>query len=814
MNTDKAFSAFLEIKKYAEANSDSIITEQDARFQLIDRFLIEVLGWPRESFKTEPHLDEGRIDYLLQYGDRNRFVIEAKRSEISLVTTKQEKRAYYKYDGPAAKNAQSTLRQAEMYCLDVGVQFCALTNGYEWIGHWPIRGDGRPKKDYKVATFPNLKSIEDDFSEFYELFSMEGVTQDLYKYYFHESEGMSVTQSELLQSAKIDSQSSMMKKTDLARDIDKVFSSFFSSMSGDHDPDMLINCFVESKESKETDIHLEKIAKNIVDSISYVDSNPHYGLEADIRDAVASERGEFALIIGNKGAGKSTYIDRFFKVTLKDELRSKCLVLKIDLRDSSGSIEGITAWLDTRLASICEQALFPDEPKYDDLRGVYWREYKRWSTGEMKELYVTNKSQFKIDFGKHINKQRLEQLDLYLSNLLWHCVGARQLMPCLVFDNADHFSREFQEAVFQYAQAIFRSIKKSFVICPVTDRTIWQLSKHGPFQSYNYKAFYLPTPSTKEILQKRAAFVQTKLSDNDSGQATRYFLTKGIRVGLQDLKAFVACIETIFIETEYISRLISSLCNFDIRRSLELTRKTLVSPHIAIEDLIKTYMSQGHRLRIPTSKIKKAIYLGDYTTFSQEDNAFILNMYAIHADHISSPLARLSIMQVLKNKSAVTDDIESKYLEVNLLMDYLEPIGFARKITRRHLDALFSYRLIEAYDPTMETLEDNTRVKITPSGLIHIELASDDATYVEHVGLSTPIRSCDALYKIRNLLNSKKLDSGDWAYLAGMFVEYLVTQDEIFCPGASALNGQGVIRSSLRHHFRTEVMNSYRQPGV
>jgi hypothetical protein len=110
----------------------------------------------------------------------------------------------------------------------------------------------------------------------------------------------------------------------------------------------------------------------------------------------------------------------------------------------------------------------------------------------------------------------------------------------------------------------------------------------------------------------------------------------------------------------------------------------------------------------------------------------------------------------------------------------------------------------------METLEDNTRVKITPSGFIHIELASDDATYVEHVGLSTPIRSCDALYKIRNLLNSKKLGAGDWAYLAGLFVEYLITQDEIFCPGASALNGQGVIRSSLRHHFRAEVMNGYR----
>ncbi|QQX59717.1 hypothetical protein [Pseudomonas chlororaphis] len=814
MNTDKAFSAFLEIKRYAEANTESIITEQDARFQLIDRFLVEVLGWPRESFRTEPHLDEGRIDYLLLCGDRNRFVVEAKRSEISLVSTRQDKLAYYKYDGPAAKNAQPKLKQAEMYCLDVGVQFCAITNGFEWIGHWPIRGDGRPKKDYKIATFPTLKSIEDDFSAFYELFSIEGVTQDLYKYYFHESEGMSVTHSEPLLAAKIESQSSMMRKTDLARDIDKVFSSFFSSMSGDHDPDMIIDCFVESKESRETDIHLEKIAKNIVDSISYVDSNPNYGLEADIRDAVASERGEFALIIGNKGSGKSTYIDRFFKVTLKDELRSKCMVLKIDLRDSPGSIQGITAWLDARLASICEQALFPDQPKYEDLQGVYWREYKRWSTGEMKELYITNKSQFKIDFGRHINKQRLERIDLYLSNLLWHCVGARQLMPCLIFDNADHFPREFQEAVFQYAQAVYRSIKTSFVICPVTDRTIWQLSKHGPFQSYSYKAFYLPTPSTKEILQKRAAFVQTKLSESDSVQAAHYFLKKGIRIGLQDLKAFVACIEIIFIETEYISRLISSLCNYDIRRSLELTRKTLTSPHIAIDDLIKTYLSQGNRLRIPITKIKKAVYLGDYTSFSQEDNAFVLNMYTIYPDHISSPLARLSILQVLKNRSANTDDVESKYLEVNLLMDYLEPIGLARKITRRHLDALFSYRLIEAYDPTMEDLEDNTRVKITPSGLIHIELASDDAAYVQNVGLSTPIRSCDALYKIRTLINSKKLDASDWAYLAGIFVEYIIAQDEVFCPGASMLNGQGTLRSSLRYHFRAEVMNPSKRPDA
>ncbi|MCU7249148.1 AAA family ATPase [Pseudomonas koreensis] len=803
MNTDHAFTVFIEIKKYAEENHKKIITEQDARFQLIDRFLVEVLGWPRESFRTEPHIDEGRIDYLLLQGDRNKFVIEAKRAETPLINTKEEKLAYYKYNGPSAKPAHSALRQAEIYCMDVGVQFCAITTGYEWIGHWAIRGDGRSKNEYKIATFPTLKSIEDDFAQFYELFSSEAISKDLYKFYFNENEGTSLNQSETLYSVRSDNNSHMLKKTDMTRDIDKVFTSFFSSMSGEDDSEMLINCFVESKESKEskeTDLSLQKIARNIIDGISYVDTNPRYGLEADIRDAVASERGDFALIIGNKGAGKSTYIDRFFRLTLESELRSKCLVLKVDLTLSPGNISNITNWLDQQLSKICETTLFPNSPSFDDLQGVYFREYKRWSQGEMKHLYESNKEQFKIQFGEYIKEQRLNQTDLYLANLLWHAVGARNLMPCLIFDNADHFPKDFQEAVFQYAQALYRTIKTCFVICPVTDRTIWQLSKHGPFQSYHYKAFYLPTPSTKEILQKRAAFLQSKIQLNEPSQREKYFLTKGIRISVQDMNAFVACIESIFIETDYISRLISSLCNYDIRRSLELTRKTLTSPHIAIDDLIKTYLSQANKIRIPPQKIKKAIFLGDYSQFSQEDNSFILNMYTIQSDQISSPLARLSILQTLKQKYFQTDDSDSKYFEVNLLISYLEPIGLPRKVIKRHLETLFNYRLVESYVPTDEVLLDNAKIKITPSGMIHIELGLDDLTFIEHVGIATPIRLGQQLNDMRTLLQSRKLDREDWASISGTFVNYLITQDEIFCPSANSLPGQELIRSTLRRH--------------
>lgn len=796
MNVDIAYEKFLEIQSYGKANREGIWSEQDARFQMIDLLITEVLGWDRASIKTELSLEEGRLDYLLSHSERNIFVIEAKKADSNLIDSKLKKLAYYKYNGPACKSALSALRQAEMYCLDAGVQFCAVTNGFEWIGHWPIRGDGRNKSEYKIIVFPDHDTIEQNFSKFYELFSQQGVSNSLYKVYINEQEGLSIHQSESLLQIKNPQHLQMLSKSNLARDIDKVFTNFFSSMSGDDDPEMLISCFVESRESRETDFSLQKIARNIIDQISYIQTHPQ-SLEAEIKDALTTSKGDFVLIIGNKGSGKSTYIDRFFKSTLESELRSKCLVLRVDLRNSPGSTKNLTEWLDEYLSKLCEKMLFSDQLTWDNLLGVYFREYNRWRNGEMKHLYETDKNQFKIEFGRFIEKQISEHTAKYLANMLWHTVGARQQMPCVIFDNADHFPKEFQEAVFQYAQSLHRTVPNCFVICPVTDRTIWQLSKNGPLQSYHYKAFYLPTPSTKEILQKRVAFLQSKIDKENSSQSN-YFLTKGIRINLQDLQAFAACIESVFLDTDYISKLISSLCNYDIRRSLELTKKTLTSPHIAIDDLVRTFLSESSRLRISSQKIKKAIFLGDYNQFSQTENSFIVNLYAIHSEQISSPLARLSILQALKYKSHQSPEMEAQYMEIHDLATYLEPIGITKTVTWKHLEELFKYRLIESYEPTNETLSESTRVKITPAGLTHIDLGLNDEIYVEQIGLCTAIRTGEPLFLMKDILHSRKMTQDDWKRVNKIFIEYLLKEDMIFCPNAHALDGQEIIRASLR----------------
>ena len=534
IDIDGSKKRFDELYCIWQNDTERIQNEQDTRFQVIDRMLTEVLGWDHNEVCTEKHVDSGYIDYLLCSEGRNRLVIEAKRSARLLIDTRDPKLANYKISGSVLDSAQDGIDQARNYCVNTGVAFAGLTTGFEWIGFIAIRADGKPPSEGRAIVFPNLESIRDNFAVFFDLFSKKGLLDNLYQVRVHEVEGLQAHHSERLYQVVIDSHIRLLSKSKLAADLDQVFNGFFSTMSGEADSDMLAKCFVESKESREADISLKKIAGNLINQIQVVSPGKGQELQEHIRIAVETHRGEFVLIIGNKGAGKSTFIDRFFRIVLDDELRKQCLVIRVDLADSNGDLSTITNWLIEQLKDKIEESLFSGaSPSFEELQGIFYREYQRWRKGEFKFLYQSNRDEFKIKFGEHVSKLISENPEKYIRYLLQHSIRSRKLMPCLIFDNTDHFPQPFQERVFQFAQSIYRGLF-SFVICPITDRTIWQLSKSGPFQSYTTKSFYLPIPSTKEILTKRIHFIREKLNE-DKNTSGRYFLQKGIRLKIEDI---------------------------------------------------------------------------------------------------------------------------------------------------------------------------------------------------------------------------------------------------------------------------------------
>lgn len=780
MDLDTSKKLFDTLKTEYLGSAEDAITEEDIRFRLINRILTEVLGWEFKEIQTEKPNDNGFSDYLIQSNDRTRAVVEVKRTSHRLTSSKAKKLSYLKVGGSGLEEARKGIEQASNYCFQEGVDLSVLTNGTTWIVFRASRTDGKRPAEGKAAVFNSLDIVAENFQIFYELLGREHLVNRVYRAILDEQEGLKLLPKEPLYSPYGVSFGKVGVKSDHARDLEEVFDTFFSTISGDQDKSLLIKCFVESKESQHAEKVLARITTEVLENIEPMQSSVGGQLAEEIQRATRANRGEKVLLIGNKGAGKSTFIDRFFEMSLEDKMRRRCLVLKIDLKKYEADITGLAEWLDRQLKKQINRELYDQSPpSYEELQGVFHGTYQSWAVGPHKYLHDSNPTAFKIKFGDHMQQIIDERPHDYCTAQLQNVVKSRKKLPCIIFDNTDQFSSEVQQAVFQYANAIYEQVGFCFLIVPITDHTVWQLSKSGPLQSYEAKSFFLPVPSTKEVLEKRIKFLGEEVENADPKKGT-YALPNGFQVALPDLRAFVRSLEEVFLNNEFVSRRIGYLANFDIRRSLQLSKRIMTSPHIGIGELIKLFLTNG-ALKISTDQLSMAMVNGQNSYFRQDQSEFILNLFMIDPALVSSPILRLRILVLLLDmQRSVHDPLES-FLTCGNIEQYFDVMGVPGQVTRANLQALLDARLIEPYNPTVSKVLEGQSVSITTSGELHIELALHDNAYFAQMALATAIRN----EKLAGEL--KEIDQRtDWSRhqkdqeIRKRFVDYCASEDRVF----------------------------------
>ena len=796
---DRASDKFSELVSQFKQNGLESESEAELRFQFLDAVLLEVLGWSRDDICVESASETGYADYLLKLKPRNAAVIEAKRASTELITTAKGARASYILRGPVLRPAIPGIMQAKGYASDHGCALAAVTTGIAWIVFNPNRRDSLDFLEGHAIVLPTLESIEQDFGTFYDLLSKEAVAERRYAIHLGRAEGTMMTPNIQWVRPIEDRKNPLVPLTPLGRDLDKIFDRFFRSIVDDTDQEMLIDCFVESKESRDADVTLQKITEELLADISSLSTSTGEELKREIEETIRAQTSEIVLIIGNKGAGKTTFIDRFYSFVLPKALREQCVVARADLADATQEEVGIEAWLTERLIGEIEQRLFPDGvPSYENLQGIYHREYQGWCTGEHKYLYERDKTEFKIRFGDFMDRERRSDRLSYLKRLLTTANRQRSLLPCLIFDNTDQFPQAFQERVYQYAYALHKAAV-AFVVVPITDRTIWQLSKAGPLQSYATKSFYLPVPSTKEILEKRVTYIRRRATEEKRGGT--YFLSRGIRVTIENIIGFAAAVEDLFIRREFVARKISWLSNGDLRRGLELTRRIVTSPVMRIDELVNAYIS-GYSFKINDGQIMRALILNRHRFFDQDSNDFVQNCFDMPRDRLMSPLLRVSILQLLLDAlGPARNEPTEQYVEIVKIIEYFEPCGVREQDVIAAVEPLISKRLAEPYDPTDESIRPAQRIRITLAGRIHLEMLFNDQQYINQMAMRTAIRSQAIADKIRTLTQATfPRDGSVWREVSLVFTEYLLSEDEALMqlPKDMAYESQRALRAELK----------------
>jgi len=760
---------------------DSLHSEADVRMKLIDPIFVDILGWPMADIHLEESDAAGSIDYRFTRGDLSRLIVEAKKKGRDLGINQQHAARFFKLDGAVFKTeaSQEGIRQTIRYCAHRSTELACVTNGRQWFVFRGSRlGDGTDILKGVACVFGSLEAIRKEFRCFYDLLACESVSQNCYRAIFHEAEGQPVRSTAFRSPVRRPETRSYLSGDRLSSDLDRIMLSFFQDLAGQDDPEARRACFVTTKESDDAERNLARISEELRDRVKSLDTSDAIQITEAIERVRDMKRHEFVLLVGTKGSGKSTFVDRFFADVLSPRIAEYCVVVRVNLASCGCDASSIIEWLDSRFLDAAEKATFAGSyPLYEDLQGMFYGEYQRWRDGHAKHLYQTDKNTFKTQFGAYVESIRHDRPHDYIIKLLHLVVFNFKKIPCLVFDNADHFDVPFQQEVFKYAQSLYDQCL-SLVIVPITDTTSWQLSKQGAMQSFYTDSYFLPTPPTELILRQRIEFIEAKVAEEKPEAGTGYFIGRGIPLDISNIRAFAACLQSLFLNTGQVAEWVGALANHDIRRSLQLTREIMASPHIQVGDLLKAYIGQS-AMEVSIDRVKLAIVRMKYDIYPAGTSSFIQNVFDLTSGSDTTPLLATRALQLLESAWRRNPDDDGRYVSVHEVVDYLREMGIEPRATRSVLNAMLKTGLILGYDPRVDEVNDELRVELSPSGNLHLRWSRGDWVYLESMAMVTPLLDQTVFeditanlqdgrpHRLRNAISS--------------FIHYLLDEDSQYC---------------------------------
>ncbi|MEJ0044252.1 MAG: hypothetical protein WDM81_19445 [Rhizomicrobium sp.] len=311
--------------------------------------------------------------------------------------------------------------------------------------------------------------------------------------------------------------------------------------------------------------------------------------------------------------------------------------------------------------------------------------------------------------------------------------------------------------------------------------------------------FYLPVPSAKAVLEKRVAYLKRKV--DESVDKKEYFLTRGIKLSVDNINAFAACVEEVFLREDFAARRISWLANNNVHTTLAITHRVIISPYFSIDDLVRAYIAQGSHMQVQLEhrKMMHALVLGNHNHFQPEDNPYILNVFEISPHYPTSPLLLVSILKVLIDRAGDEAGV-GNYMSVDQVRQYFDTTGATDAAVNYALSILLARRLLQPYDASNETLETSDRIAITHAGRIHYDMALNDPIYLTDMAYATPSRSTEFVDRLRGLRGEGKMGASAWREVQKLFATYCVAEDAIFLrlPTDELYNGQRQLRADFR----------------
>lgn len=749
------------------------LNEAETRFHIIDRVLVECLGYPRHLIRCEVHKGGQYSDY--EIGTPTLAIWEAKREGKSFeIPVRAKPRSVQRLESLSlvSEDTKSAIIQVNSYCVDRGVSIAAITNGTQIIAF--LAGDFSERISGNAFVIHSLKNFEDNFGRAWQLMSYPALIQNSLLDFLNRSTTPRPPEklSEYIPDypkfkARSDLQSSLKTIADLLLlDIEKqpaLEQAFYDE------------CYVESGGLSQN----STVSKHILaaryaslfgddeqgSTITPVKERKGRDLFTPdlLAEAISSKP---IILLGDVGVGKSSFVKHLKFVSAHEEFRHAIYVY-VDLGFRGAMQNSIS---DVVLDAV-EQTLLEEHAidifENDFVRRVYKKALNRFEKGVNEPLRSSDPAKFaslEIEFLNELIKDSAK----HTQNCIQFLSIEKRKQIIISIDNADQRSTNIQQEAFLVAQNI-AATWKSAVFLAMRPGTYFTSKRAGTLAAYQSRVFTIAPPRVDLVLERRLRFAL------EVAQGKRQLETlQNVNLNLSSIVSVLNVIIPSIKSSEDVQIFLENITAGNIRVVIEFIAEVIGSPNIDTEGLIRGLAENGE-FYIPLHDFWKVALKGEFNFFDPTKVRSV-NVFGAYSndksEHFLAPLMLGFLMAEGAHRAS------EGFVKMDALLVEIQNLGFNLRSCHNSVRRLINDKLIES-SLRISFEEDELglygdlpeKVRINSAGAYYMKNWIDTFPYLDAVSVDTQIFDIEIKEEMREFITSLSL--GDRFDRAVMFRDYL-----------------------------------------
>lgn len=730
------------IDRLREAN------EATTRLLIIDQVLA-LLGWHKTEYDPERRTPTGGYtDYLLALDGVPRLVVEAKRTNLFEPLPKVLQKRHYSNAflyNHCGLELRALLDQCRAYIAETGAPFAVATTGAIWVVLLGFKA-GASWDKLRAFVFHSLDDVDQHFGEFYGLLSREAVRANSLEEQF----------GGILQSrprAAIRPRLELATIPDLApvpdrQFIEAFFAEFMDDITIPGREQMLDHCYVEND-------RLDEFSRDLLQILEYdpilteqgypIADADRAALEAALEAQFDASAPKTILLVGNVGAGKSTFVHRFIRDKTVGRGSHLCVVINlideatINIAQDRAEEQRLARLVLERVEELFAGRLDPYEAQ--TLRACFEAEVGRFRKQHILGFNADRRA-YDLSEARHV-AELAEDPYRHLVGFI-KLARKKRFKLWLAFDNVDRGSASYQAFVYAFAHRLSKATR-CVTLITLREDTFSEAQEAGFLDVRNTDTvFRLHAPEIRQVVAERRKYIDWLIEHEQ--------VPGRFRANLPLLRLLNWHIKHLITGDDGAVRAFVTTCSLrNIRAGLALIRDYYTSPHATFHAFNRA-VTQGNPSPEDSafahteeySRFIRAMMLGNGWTYD-EANSPLANVFAVDLVERTSHFLPLQLLAYLDRQRIPTSaKIAARYSDV--IRDFVF-LGHARHQIDAAMRRLIATNLVTSpdlpADPSRETLSgtgslvETIKVALSAKGHHHLAELAGHPYYQTRVGEDT-----------------------------------------------------------------------------